>query len=136
MPDEYISKGILSRIVVIEKNSPESKCYGADLVENNDKNNLHHTIRAVSINKLRILSGCIYIDINKSRQNPYLKLISAIYNLFVDNAVKDHNNDLRPFISYNLHGDGKPLNDWDNLDFFPITFLALFSYRDGGHIAP
>ncbi|MCJ1349551.1 hypothetical protein MMC31_007792 [Peltigera leucophlebia] len=136
IPAEFIPKGISSRIVVIENDSSERKGYGADLVENNDENDLHHAIEAAGINESGILSACIYTDVNESRQNPYLKLISAIHNLFDDNDAEHHNDDSRPVISYNFHGDGKPLNDWDNPDFFPITFPTLFSYGDAGHIAP
>ncbi len=136
MPDEFISKGISSRVVVMEDNSSERKDYKANLVENNEENDLHHAIRSADINGSGILSGCIYTDVNESRQNPYLKLISVIHNLSNDNAAKDHNDEPRPVISYNLHDDGKPLNNWDNSDFFPIAFPALFPYRDGGHIAP
>ena len=80
------------------------------------------------------MSGCIYKDVNKSRQNPYLILISAIHNLSDDNTAEDHNNNSRLVISYNLYGDGKLLNDWDNPDIFSIAFLALFLYGDSGHI--
>ena len=50
MPDEYIPKGISSRVVVMENNSSERKSYGADLVNNNDEKNLYHAIGAVRIN--------------------------------------------------------------------------------------
>lgn len=83
---------------------------------------------------MEILSGYIYIDINKSRQNPYLKLISTIYNLSDGNVIENNNNKPRPIISYNLHSDGIPLNDLNNPDFFSIAFSTLFFYRNGGHI--
>lgn len=89
----------------------EREGYGANLAENNEENDLHHAIGSAGINESGILSGCIYTDVNESRQNPYLKLISAIHNLSDDNAAEDHNDEPRPVISYNLHGDGKPLND-------------------------
>ena len=57
MLDEYISEGISLRVVIIENDSSERKDYRADLVENNDKNNLHHVIGAAGINELEILSG-------------------------------------------------------------------------------
>ena len=41
MPDEYIPKGISSRIVVMENNSSERKGYGADLVENIDEKTIY-----------------------------------------------------------------------------------------------
>ncbi len=95
----------------MENDSSEREGYGANLAENNEENDLHHAIGSASINELGILNGCIYTDINESRQNLYLKLISAIFNLSNDNDAEDHNNKTRPVISYNLHGDGKPLND-------------------------
>ncbi len=136
MPDKFIPEGISSRVILMENDSSEREGYGANLVENNKENNLHHVIGSVDINESGILSVCIYTDVNESRQNSYLKWISAIHNLSNNNGAKDHNNKTRPVISYNIHGDGKPLKDWDNPDFFPIAFLALFSYGDGGHIAP
>ena len=69
MPDEFISRGISSEYVFIENDSSECKDYGTDLLKNNDENNLHQAIRAANINELGILSSCIYINVNKSRQN-------------------------------------------------------------------
>lgn len=64
--DEFIYEGILSGVVIMENNSFEPEGHKVNLVKNNDKNNLYHAIESAGINKLRILSGCIYIDINKS----------------------------------------------------------------------
>lgn len=136
MPNEFIPKSISLRVIIMKNNSSEHKGYRANLVENNEENNLHYAIKSAGINELGTLSGCIYIDINESRQNPYIKLISVIHNLSDDNGVENHNNETRLVISYNLYDDGKPLNNWDNPDFFPIAFSALFLYGDGGHIAP
>lgn len=99
------------RIVVIENNSFKRKGYETDLVENSHENDLDYAIRAIGINELGILSDCIYTDVNKSRQNLYLKLIFAIQNLSDDNVAEDHNNYLGPLISYNFYNDKKPLND-------------------------
>ncbi len=71
--NEFISKGILLRVIVIENNSIKCKGYEANLAENNEKNNLYYTIRFVGINKSRILSSYIYINVNESKQNLYLK---------------------------------------------------------------
>ena len=51
MSDEYILEGISSRVLLMENESSERKGYGADLVENNDKNDLHHDIWVVDINE-------------------------------------------------------------------------------------
>lgn len=77
----------------MKNNNFEYKGYKANLIENNNKNNLYYT------------------NIMKSRQNLYLKLISAIYNLFDDNLVKNDNNNLKTVISYNFYRNGKLLND-------------------------
>ncbi len=108
MSHEFIPKGISSKVVIMENDISERKGYGVDLSKNNDENNLHHVIGSVGINESSILSGCIYTDVNKSRQNPYLKLISAIHTNFLndsapdDNGVEDHNVDPPPVITYNL----------------------------------
>ena len=78
--------------------------YVANLAKNNEENDLHHAIGSAGINESGILSSCIYIDVNKFKQNPYLKLISTIHKLFDDNDIEDHNNKTKPIISYNLHG--------------------------------
>ncbi len=130
MPHEFIPEGISFRVVIMENDISKRKGYGVDLSKNNDENDLHHVIGFAGINKSGILSGCIYTNVNKSRQNPYLKLISAIHNLSNDsapndNSVKDHSVDSPPVITYNLQGDRKPLNDWDNPDFFLLHFLSF-----------
>lgn len=116
MPDEFIPEEILSKIVIIESDISEYKGYEADLSKNNDKNDLNHTIKSVNINESGILSSGIYTDVNKSRQNPYLKLISIIHKLWndsslEDNSVKDHSIDPPLVITYNLYNDRKLLND-------------------------
>ncbi len=136
MPDEFIPESISLSVIVMENDSSERKGYGANFAENNEKNDLYHTIGSAGINESEILSGCIYTNVNKSRQNLYLKLISAIHNLSNDNGAKDHNDEMRSVISYNLYSNGELLNDWDNPDFFPIAFPALFFYEDDSHIAP
>lgn len=136
MPDEFISKGISLGVIIIENNSSECKGYRANLAKNNEKNDLDYTIGSININELEILSSYIYTDINEFRQNPYLKLIFAIHNLSNNNGIEDHNDETRLVISYNLYSNRKPLNDWDNPNFFPIVFPALFSYGDSSYIIP
>lgn len=97
--------------VVTENNSFKYKSYRVKLAEKNEKNKLYHIIRSVGINKSRIMSDDIYLDVNKSRQNPYLKLTFAIYNFFDNNIVKNHNDKPRLIITYNLYNSLKSLND-------------------------
>lgn len=52
-----------------------------DLNTSNDENDLYHILKIVDIKNIYFSSNCIYPDINKTRQNLYLKLISTINNL-------------------------------------------------------
>ena len=63
-------------------------------------------------------------------------MIFAIYNLSINNVVKDYNNEPRPVISYNFYSNRKLLNDLNNSDFFSIAFSALFFYGNNGYIIP
>lgn len=110
MLDEFISKRISSKFVIIKSNNSKRKGYGANWVENNKENDIHHTIRSASINESEILSGCISINVHKSRQNLYLRLISAIYNLSDNNTIKVLNSKPKLIISYNLYNNKKLLN--------------------------
>ncbi len=67
MPNEFISGGISSRVIVMKNDSSERKGFEANLAENNEENNLHHVIGSAGINESGILSGCIYTDVNESR---------------------------------------------------------------------
>lgn len=110
-PYKIILKSILLTVVIIENNSSKWKDFKANLEKNNNKNNLYHTIKAVSINELRILSSYIYTNVKKSRQNLYLKFISPIPNFSDKNIIEDHNNNSRLVISYNLYSNRKSLFD-------------------------
>lgn len=79
--DEFILESISSRIVSINQGSEKCKVYVVDLNNSNDKNDLHHMLRRVRMENIDLSHSCIYIDINKARQNPYLNLISTINNL-------------------------------------------------------
>lgn len=65
--NEFIPESISSRVIIIENNSFECKDYMANLVENNEENNLYHVIEYIGINEFGILSVCIYTNVNKSR---------------------------------------------------------------------
>lgn len=94
MPDQFIPDGIVSRIVNIDQDHSKREGYGANLETNNDLNNLHHAIGSAGINDSGILSGCIYTDVNESRQNPYLRLISATRGACLNNISKTNHSRL------------------------------------------
>lgn len=90
MPDGFISEGISSRVIIINQDSRERERYGTNLDINNDKNNLQHALGMVGIENTSLLSGCIYNNVDKARQNPYMKLISAINNIQTITTVVDN----------------------------------------------
>lgn len=68
------------------------------------------------------MSGYIYTNVNESKQNLFLKLISTIHNILNDNTMKDHNNKPRLIINYNFHDNKKLLSNYDNSNLIPIVF--------------
>lgn len=134
MPDEFIPEGISSRVVIINQDSGEREGYGANLDTNNDENNLQHALGTAGIENTGLLSGCIYTDVNEARQNPYMKLISAINNLQTTATAVDDASQL--MLTFNFKGNRIALNDWDNAGFFPLAFPTFFAHGDGGHCTP
>ena len=120
----------------MENDISEQERYSDSLTENNDENDLYHVIDSVGNNDSGILNSCIYIDVNESKQNLYLKLISPIHNFSNENNRTNKEDKTPPIIIYNDHSYSKPLNNWDNPNLFPFVFPTLFFYRDDGHIAP
>lgn len=80
MSNKFILKEISSRIVIINQDSKKREWYGANHDINNDKKILQHTLGITKIKDSGLLSDCIYININKVRQNLYIKPILAINN--------------------------------------------------------
>lgn len=62
--NKFIHEDISLRVIIMENNSFERKGYGTNLVKNNKENNLYYIIKFVNNNKLVILNGFIYININ------------------------------------------------------------------------
>lgn len=107
---KFILKDILLRFIIIKNNTFKYKSYRANLVEK--KNNLHYVIKAININELRISSSYyIYTNINKFKLNPYLRLISTIYNFLDNNTIKNYNDNSKLVISYNLYNYRKLLSN-------------------------
>lgn len=71
MPDQFISDEIIFKIVTISQDHSKHEKYSANLKINNNKNNFDYIIKSAGINDSGIFSNCIYIDINKSKQNLY-----------------------------------------------------------------
>ncbi len=138
MSDESIPEGISSRIVSMNQDSKEHEGYAADLNISNNENDLYHALRTARIENTGLSSGCIYTNINEARQNPYLKLISAINNLqttlsTIENSDLVDNDRSQLMLIFNLKGNCIALNDWDNANFFLLAFLTLFPQDNSDH---
>ncbi len=141
MSDKFIPEGISSRVAPMNQDSEKRKEYATDLNTSNDENHLHHVLGTVEMKNTGLSSGCIYTDVNKVRQNPYLKLIFAINNLqttpsTVENSDPDNNDASQPMLTFILKGNRIVLNDWDNADFFLLVFPTLLLHGNGGHCTP
>lgn len=80
----------------------------------------------VGIEDLGFLNGYIYIDVNKTRKNPYIKLISAVNNLQITAMGVNNANQL--MLAFNLQGNQVVLNNWNNAGFFLLVLSTLFFY--------
>lgn len=50
MSNDFIPKGFLSKVVIIQHNNSKRKDYWANFRENNNENNLYYAIESVGIN--------------------------------------------------------------------------------------
>lgn len=79
--DEFIPQGITDHLVLCDPDSQEREGYAASLRDDNFENNLDAAIAETEIEADQLHSGCVYSDIDDGRQNPTLKLLSAIDNI-------------------------------------------------------
>lgn len=85
----------------------------------------------LSYNKLQLglLSRCVFIDINRMRYHPILKIISTIHNLININIEKT-----KLLILYSSNSHFTCLNNWQNKYYFIRAFLTLFLFGDGKYL--
>ena len=123
--DKFMPVGIASYVLQFDPDISKQEGYSVDLKANSFENKLHHTFNAAGLNDLGSLSGFLYIHVNNTQEHPTKKLIlaSIIYkdletplNLALETPIFTNQN--RGYI--------KPLNDWNNPDFFIAAFSTLF----------
>ena len=118
--------------MLCDSDSQEREGYAALLHDDNLENDLDTAIAETEIEADQLHSGCVYSDINDGRQNPTLKLLSAIDNIksrtmpTSDNAVL--------VITFHSQGRLIPLNNEKNPSYFPIAFSTLFPFGDVGYL--
>ncbi len=98
----------------------------------NFENDLHHAMSNAGISDFGLLSDCLYIDADDTREYLTMKLVSAITNYKRKSNNEDANT---PILTYKNSGRVVPLNDWENLKYFMASFSSLFSFGIGGHIS-
>ena len=97
------------------------------------ENKLHHIVDATGLNDLGCLSSCLYTDIDNAQEHPTTKLIPALTN-HKDSKIPINPISEAPVLTYQNRGYIKPLNDWDNPDFFMAAFPILFPFGIGGYL--
>ena len=125
--------GITSRILQCKPDISKQEGYSVDLEANNLENELHHIVDATGLNDLGCLSGYLYTDADNAQEHPTTKLISALANHKDSETPIDPASEA-PVLMYQNRGYVKPLNDWDNPDFFTTAFLTLFLCGIGDHL--
>lgn len=100
--DEFISSSITNNVANYNFKYYKRWGYVADLCKNNNENDSHAAIADTKIEGDHIHSGCIYKNIDDGRQNPILRLLSAINNIKVTDLTLDTTSSL--IISYHNKG--------------------------------
>ncbi len=130
--DEFIPSDIMDNIIHYNANQHERKGYATDLNDGNFGKDLNAAIAGTSIEGDHINSGCDYSDIDNQRQNPTLRLLSAVANIQATVSTTDHPTSTT--ISYCSSGQLVPLNDWEDPHYFTFAFLYLSPFGTGGHL--
>lgn len=130
--DKFIPQEITDHLVLCDPDSQEREGYAASLRDDNFENDLDVAIAETKIEADQLHSGCVYSDIDDGRQNPILKLLSAIDN--IKSGTTPIQNNAIPVITFLSQGRLIPLNDWENPSYFPVAFSTLFPFGNGRHL--
>ncbi len=122
----------MDNIVHCNADQHEREGYATDLNNGNSKNDLDVAIAGTGIEGDHINSGCVYSDIDDQRQNPTLRLLSAVANIQATVSTTDQPTSTT--ISYRSSGQLVPLNDWEDPHYFTSAFPCLFPFGTGGHL--
>jgi uncharacterized protein DUF6570 len=142
--DSFIPRDLEESIVHSESDHEEREGYAADLRAGIHENDFQEALDDQPA--APISTGCVYSDVESSRQHPTLQLVSAILNLERDrfernpppdssggNPVPHYIEDV-PVIRYVSTGRSMLMNDWQDPEFFTGSFPTLFPLGSGGHL--
>lgn len=131
--DKFMPVGLVSRVLQCEPGISEREGYSVDLEADNLENELHHVVDATGLNDSGCLYNCLYTDADDAQEHPTTKLISALANHKDSETPIDPASEA-PVFTYQSRDYVKPLNDWDNHDFFTTAFPTLFPFGVGDHL--
>jgi len=142
--DSFIPRDLEESIVHSESDHGEREGYAANLRTGNHENDFQEALDGQS--SAPISTGCVYTDVESSRQHPTLQLVSAILNLEKGRLEREaprrttgeeggpHYIDDVPVIRYVSRGRSVLMNDWQDPEFFTGSFPTLFPLGSGGHL--
>jgi len=136
--DSFIPRVLQEEIVHAPEdgNSDERGTYAGDM-EGLSENDLHSALDDMVDGT--IASGVVYGDVEGQRQNPELKMVTALLKMInkprQDTANADgQEEDSTPVITWvGDHGRRVLMNDYEDSEFFTGAFPTLFPYGKGGH---
>ena len=123
--EEFVLANGLSRVLEYDEDIQEREGYITDLEVGNFENNLYHAANNIRIGNSGLLSGCLYIDVNNTREHPTIKLVLAITS-HKNRSYNDNTNS--PIWIYENNESVTPLNNWNNPKYFRISFRTFFSF--------
>lgn len=121
--------GIASYVLQCKPDISKQKGYFINLEADNFKKKLYYAIDADSQNDLGCLSGGLYTDADNILEYSTTKLILTLANHKDSNILIDPASEAQ-VLMYQNRGYIKPLNNWNNLDFFTIAFPTLFFFQN------
>jgi len=137
--DSFIPRVLQEEIVHApeDENSDERGTYAGDM-EGLSENDLHNALEDMADGT--IASGVVYSDVEGQRQNPDLKMVTALLKMInkpdQDTANLDaQEEDPTPVITWvGDQGRRVLMNDYEDSEFFTGAFPTLFPYGKGGHL--
>src|SRR6267378_2033232 len=137
--DSFIPRVLQEEIVHAPEdgNSDERGTYAGDM-EGLSENDLHNALEDMA--EGTIASGVVYSDVEGQRQNPELKMVTALLKMInkphQDTADVDaQEEDPTPVITWvGDQGRRVLMNDYEDSEFFTGAFPTLFPYGKGGHL--
>jgi hypothetical protein len=118
------------------RDSDERGTYAGNM-DGFSENDLHNVLDDMADGT--IASGAVYSDVEGQRQNPELKMITALMAMINKPGESTSDADTRdaveiPVITWIGNGHRVLMNDYEDPEYFTGAFPTLFPYGRGGHL--